>query len=69
MQIIEVGTKAITIIGEITGIITGVTIRGDFVIYEFSYFNNGERKSEWITESEFHVSESNLKEIGFKSCK
>lgn len=66
MQIIEAGTKAVTKIGEISGLITAVTIRGNYVRYEFSYFNNGEYKSEWLDETEFTLLEDLKKEIGFK---
>ncbi len=64
-KVYKPGTKAITNIGEIAGIITAVSVRFDSVNYEFSYFNAGDYKSCYLNESEFTVIEDTKIKIGF----
>jgi len=67
MEVIKCGTEVITKIEQIHGIITCSSIRFDKVVYEFSYFRNGEYKNVWLHESEFILDkESNKQKIGFK---
>lgn len=51
----------------IDGIVTGINIRGNRVMYEFSYFLNGDRKNIWLEDYEIKVnkSEKNILKIGF----
>lgn len=58
MEIIPIGTKAVTTLDNIQGIITAVFIRHGSVRYEFSYFLNGDYKSIDIMELEFSVEPS-----------
>lgn len=41
------GSKAKTVLGEIKGIVTAILVRFGKVQYEFVYFNDGKRYSEW----------------------
>lgn len=67
MEIIKCGTEVITKIEQIHGIITCSSIRFDRVVYELSYFRNGEYRSCWLNESEFTLDkESSKQKIGFK---
>ena len=67
IEVYECGSNCTTKIGKIEGIITGVNIRFERVIYEFSYFNNGEHKSVWLEECELDCSECSTNKIGFKN--
>lgn len=66
MKVYKCGSKAITVVGEIEGIITGINIRFERIQYELSYFQKGEHKSTWLEECEItcKVKERNI--IGFK---
>lgn len=64
--IIPSGTPATTKVGKIPGIITACSIRGCRVLYEFSYFNNGEYKQPWMDENEFVIDEVEKQKIGYK---
>lgn len=66
MEIIQPGTHAITVIGEISGIIKGCELRKDSIRYEFAYFHNGEYKIEWMHEFELKILTENKLTIGFK---
>lgn len=61
------GTTVITKIGKIEAIITAESRRFDKVVYELSYFYNGEYKSCWCNENEFYEKGNEETGIGFKS--
>lgn len=68
MKIIPIGTKVKTIAGEISAIITAVSIRelnGAYVSYELSYFNNGAHTTCWLYRFEFVVDIVMKKPAGF----
>lgn len=66
MLIIKHGTRVITVIGGIEGIITGVTIREKYIQYEISYFNEGTYKTCWLTPIEFSINGKYIQQrIGF----
>jgi hypothetical protein len=66
MLIIKHGTRILTNIGNIDGIITGVTIRQNYEQYEVSYFSEGTYKTCWLTPSEFSINGKYIKQrIGF----
>lgn len=65
--VLKCGTIAVTEVGDIRGIITAVSIRFDKIVYELSYFSNGDYKVMWIHREEFSVDDSAQKnKIGFK---
>ena len=66
MEIYKCGSKAITVIGKIEVIITGVSIRFKKVLYEISYFEKGKHESVWVEECEIicEIKERNI--IGYK---
>lgn len=66
MNIIKHGQKAVTTLSNIEGMITATTIRFDNIVYEFSYFNNNEYKTIWLSEHEFEVKELEKRKIGLK---
>ena len=55
IKMIKCGTHVQTVLSEIKGIITAISIRFNRVSYEISYFNNNTYTSIWIDESEFKV--------------
>ena len=67
MEVYKCGTKATTIIGNISGLITGLNIRFKRVVYEFSYFNDGKHYEVWLDECELTFNKS-VKQItiGYK---
>jgi len=66
MRIILCGTMAKTKLGEIEGMIIGVTIRFSNIIYEFAYFLDGEQKVIWLNENEFTTEITEKITVGFK---
>lgn len=67
MTVVKCGSKVKSVLTNIEGIVTAVSIRFNAVAYEVSYFNNGEYKQVWLNESEFELSSTHKKEtIGFK---
>jgi hypothetical protein len=66
MTLIKCGTKALTKMGHIEGIVTAISIRFNRAQYELSYFHNGEYKTMWMDESEFDVDINEKVTIGFK---
>ena len=69
-QVIEIyprGTVIETIVGKVTGVITGVCIRGTSVTYEVSYFDDKVYVTIWMAEGEFKVRTKNVEKqkIGF----
>jgi len=67
LEVYKYGTQVTTKLGCIPAIITGVTIRGDSVSYEISYFYEGEHITVWIKDIEFTVDNDVEKtKIGFK---
>lgn len=67
MEVVKPGTKAVTVIGEISGLITALMIRNSSIRYEFSYFNGGEYKSEWLDSCELNIIDPEKIQIGFKT--
>jgi hypothetical protein len=65
IEIIPCGTPAETVVGNIHGQITGITIRFGDVQYELTYVINGEFKNAWLREPELIVTEKKNK-IGFR---
>ena len=67
MELLECGTKATTVLNDIEGIITGITIRGKTITYEFSYFLNGDRKSIWVEDYEVKAKKEDKRvlKVGF----
>lgn len=60
------GTMATTKIGTIKGMITAITIRCNNVIYELTYYHDGEMRTTWLSEMEIDfVNEPIKKNIGF----
>lgn len=55
LKIIKFGTKVETVIGKIEALVTGVCIRETHIVYELSYFVNGEYKCTWHNPFEFTV--------------
>ena len=67
MDIYTLGQPVQTKVGDIEGILTAVTIRPvGPVAYEVSYFNGGDYKSVWLSETEFTVNFEQKHSIGFK---
>lgn len=64
-EVIPCGTKVETVISKIPGIITGISIRYDYVTYEVSYFTNNEYKSCWLQAAEFNASANEKVKVGF----
>jgi hypothetical protein len=65
VTVYKCGIKVITVIGNIEGMITGVSIRFEKVQYEVSFFYDGEQRCYWMHEQEFITNEEKVK-IGFK---
>jgi hypothetical protein len=66
MEIIKCGTIVILKLVRIEGMVTCSSIRFEKVVYEVSYFINGEQKLIWVNEAEFEVKEPESQKIGFK---
>lgn len=47
------------------GIVTGVSIRGESVSYEMSYFSNGTHNTCWLYKYEFEIDMQIKKQAGF----
>ncbi len=67
MEIIKGGTEVITKLGNIKAIVTACTIRENYVQYELTWFLNGEYKTAWLSEKEFHTKPDSKTSIGFKN--
>jgi hypothetical protein len=59
------GTKVVPANLGVDGIITCVSNRFGRIIYEVSYFYQGEYKSAYLNEKEFAVTNPGTKKIGF----
>lgn len=56
LQVVKYGTRVKTVIGSISGIVTGILIgENNSVEYRISYFNNGEYVFCWIDRIEFEI--------------
>lgn len=69
MKVIPIGTKIITEIGAVKGMITAISIRGakgEYNSYEMSYFQNGVYTTCWMLPFEFKIDNSHS--AGFKKC-
>ena len=67
VEVYTCGSKATTVLGAIEGIITAVLIRFGKIQYEFVYFKDAKRYSEWMEECELKFEESgDQTKIGYK---
>ena len=67
MEVYMCGVKAKTVLGEIEGIITAILIRFGKIQYEFVYFKDSKRYSEWMEQCELKFDESSERiRIGYK---
>lgn len=64
--IIPIGTQIYTKIGNISAMITSVTIRENSVMYNCCYANGGDIKVAELYEFEFENAPTKKTEIGFK---
>lgn len=60
------GTKAISVLGNKEGLLTGKIIRDNHIQYGFSYFDAGEFKTAWMKEAEFTTDIKKTQKIGYK---
>jgi len=67
MEVHECGSRAVTVLGGIEGIATAILIRFGKVQYEFAYFKDGKRYSEWMEECELNFKKQKKSTIGYKS--
>lgn len=68
MNVYNCGIKAVTVIGKIEGIITGICIRFNKTQYELAYFKDGKHYTEWLAECELKFDKSlEQTTIGFKT--
>lgn len=67
-EVYPCGTKVNIKLLNAPAIITGITIRNQTIVYELSFFSNGERQQEWMNEYEFTTS-AEKEYIGFKNGK
>ena len=58
MEVYKCGSKATTVSGKIKGIATAILIRFGKIQYEFVYFNDGKRQSEWMEQCELEFDKS-----------
>ena len=65
MLVIKCVTLVTTVLSNTQGFITAVTIRFDRVVYEITYWNNGEFKTVWMNEGEFETTVESMRRIGF----
>lgn len=65
--LIKCGAKAITKVGQIEGMVTGINIRFDRIQYELTYLFNGEIKVTWFHEEEFDLSADDKIKVGFRT--
>ena len=63
MEVIECGSKGFFL--DIAGTITAFEVRYKNIVYEFTYFYNGEFKSKWISEEQFDSNDGKTSTIGF----
>ncbi len=65
IEIYECGSKATTVLGGIEGIITASLIRFEKVQYEFVYFKDAKRYSEWMEECELKFGDKKRITVGY----
>ena len=66
MKVIKTGSKGKTVIGNIEGIITGICMRDNSLMYEFSYFVNGKRECYWLYHFELRFDIVEKRQAGFR---
>jgi len=67
MLVYSCGTEVVTKSSKLSAIITAINIRFNKIIYEISYFYNGEYRSAWINEEEFVLASTiSKKTISYK---
>lgn len=64
MIILKHGTRIRTVVGNLDGFVTGVSIRDQAVLYEISYLVNGKFESSWLYRFEVEP-QSEKKPAGF----
>ena len=64
MKVYKHGTRVKTLIGDIEGLITAISIRVGSISYEISYFSSGIYYNIWLNDFEFEVC-SKKSDIGF----
>ncbi|MDB0600714.1 hypothetical protein PL373_06055 [Tenacibaculum maritimum] len=67
-NVLPVGSRIETKIGNIDAIVIGICIRGlknESVEYQVSYFLNGENKTPWLHSYEIDLKIDNSKQAGF----
>lgn len=55
LTVVKCGTVVTTTIGKIECIVTGCCIRETHIVYELSYFCQGEYKQIWVNRYEFEI--------------
>lgn len=60
------GTRVVTIVGDVAGMITCSSIRFKEVRYEISYFLAGVYTNVWLNEDEFEVTTDEKIKVGYK---
>ncbi len=66
LSVIPCGTSVTIASGSQEATITCSAIRFDKITYELTYFYQGEYKTAWCHESEFHTQNTKNDRIGFK---
>lgn len=65
LTVVPCGTKVSSILGNVEGIITAISIRFNRASYEVSYFAGHDYKQIWMDEQEFKYT-TKKETIGFK---
>jgi hypothetical protein len=64
LEVYPIGTQVV--MSSIEGTIVGIQIRNNgYVLYDISYFDKGEKKTQWLESFEFHTESKEKKKIGF----
>lgn len=66
IEIYKQGTEVVLHNGGYNGFIISAQIQGSLVMYDISYYENGEYKHQWLMEFEFAAKKSEKIEIGLK---
>lgn len=65
MKLYKCGERVKLLLANMDGVISGISIRYEYIQYEVSYFYNGAYNVVWVTENEFILHSEKI-EIGFK---
>ena len=66
IKVFDCGTRVVIKLGNLEGLITGISIRFGKASYDISYCINGQYKNIWMYEQEFTASDPCMVKIGFK---